>query len=168
MAAFKDSLKLPTAELRKIERDQEINPDHHFDFLYRGTGSQLRILKKSLTTPPHIWCCALLIPSHSTTHTTTEWRKTHEVCALEEYRKHHHSRGNPDMVMSNAGFATSEDYPFLGSSPDGYVCGPNALESYGLVKVKCPSIVDMHQLMLALMLISSVNLQPSLAVTRKF
>ena len=42
------------------------------------------------------------------------------------------------MVISNAGFAISEHYPFLGASPDGYVFDPNALESYGLVEVKCP------------------------------
>ena len=42
------------------------------------------------------------------------------------------------MVISNAGFAILEDHPFLGTSPDGYVCDPNALESYGLDEVKCP------------------------------
>ena len=67
-----------------------------------------------------------------------KWGKTHEACALEEYRKHHHSRGNPDLVISNASFAISEDYPFLGASPGGYVCDPNVLEFYGLVEVKCP------------------------------
>ena len=42
------------------------------------------------------------------------------------------------MLISNAGFVISEDHPFLGTSPDGYVCDPDALESYGLVEVKCP------------------------------
>ena len=41
------------------------------------------------------------------------------------------------MVIFNAGFAMLEDHPFLGTSPDGYVCNPNALESYDLVEVKC-------------------------------
>ena len=42
------------------------------------------------------------------------------------------------MVISNAGFVILEEYPFLGASPDGCVCDPYALESYGLVEVKFP------------------------------
>ena len=64
---FKDSLKLPTAELNE---KQEINPNNHFSFLHAGTGSQLCILERSLSAFQlllHIvWCCALLIPSHLT------------------------------------------------------------------------------------------------------
>ena len=43
--------------------------------------------------------------------------------------RNHHNRGNPDLIISNAGFAISEDHPFLGASPDDYVYDPNALES---------------------------------------
>ena len=123
---------------------QEINPDRRFD----GTGSWLRILERSSTTPPHHLVLRIIDPKPFSC-AATEWGKAHEACALDEYRKHYHSRGNPDAVMSNAGFSISEDHPFLGASPDGYVYDPNAMESYGLVKVKCPyKYRGMHQLML--------------------
>ena len=42
------------------------------------------------------------------------------------------------ILTWNAGFAISEDYLFLGESPDEYVYDPNLLEFYGLIEVKCP------------------------------
>ena len=51
---------------------------------------------------------------------------------------------NPDLVISNAGFAISEDYPFLSTSLDGYVCDPNVLGSCGLVEVKYPYKYHRH------------------------
>ena len=58
-------------------------------------------------------------------------------CALEEYRKYHQSRGNTDLVTTKAGFVISQDNPFLGASPDGFVYDPSALDSFGLVEIKC-------------------------------
>ena len=42
------------------------------------------------------------------------------------------------MVTSSAGFVISEENPFLGASPDGYVYDPSKLQSFGLVEIKCP------------------------------
>ena len=39
---------------------------------------------------------------------------------------------------NKAGFVISSEYPFNGTSPDGYVYDPVATEQYGLVEIKCP------------------------------
>ena len=129
VAAFKE---LPTAELRRIERetrDQSRSPLWFSVYRYRSTASCFgEIFKRLPSTPSHHLVLHIIDPKPFNC-VATEWGKTHEACALEEYQKHHHNRSNPDMVISNAGFAISEHYPFLGASPDGYVFDPNALES---------------------------------------
>ena len=42
------------------------------------------------------------------------------------------------VVVTKAGFVISSEYPFNGTSPDGYVYDPVATEQYGLVEIKCP------------------------------
>ena len=42
------------------------------------------------------------------------------------------------MVTAKAGFVILQDNPFLGASPDGFVYDPGALDSFGLVEIKCP------------------------------
>ena len=70
VAAFKDSLKLPTAELKRIERetrDQSRSPLWFSVCRYR---SQLHILERSSSAFQlllhTIWYCTLFIPSHLT------------------------------------------------------------------------------------------------------
>ena len=94
------------------------------------------IFKCLPTTTPHRLVLCIIDPKPFNC-AAIEWGKTHGACALEECRKHHYSRGNLDLVISNAVFAISEDYSFLGILP-GYVCDPNVLKSYGLVEVKYP------------------------------
>ena len=141
VAAFKESLKLPTAEIRRIERETRDQSRSSLWFSvrkYRITASYFgEIFRRLPSTPPHHLVLRVIDPKPFNC-AATEWGKTHEACALEQYRKYYHSRGNPDLVTSSAGFAISEDHPFLGASPDGYVYDPSALQSFGLVEVKCP------------------------------
>ena len=141
VAAFKESLKLPTAELRRIEqetRDQSRSSLWFSQRKYRITASFFgEIFKRLPSTPPHHLVLRIIDPKPFNC-AATEWGKTHEACALEAYRNHHRSRGNTDLVTSSAGFVISEENPFLGASPDGYVYDPSTLQSFGLVEIKCP------------------------------
>ena len=105
---------------------------------YRITASFFgEIFKRLPSTPPHHLVLRIIDPKPFNC-AATEWGKTHEACAIQEYKNYHHSRGNTDLVTSGAGFVISEDNPFLGASPDGYVYDPNVLECFGLVEIKCP------------------------------
>ena len=92
VAAFKDSLKFPTAELNE---KQEINPfsarRYRITALYFG-----EIFKCFPTTTPHRLVLCIIDPKPFNC-AAIEWGKTHEACALEECQKHHYSRGNPSV-----------------------------------------------------------------------
>ena len=99
------------------------------------------IFKHLPTTPPHHLVVRIIDPNCA----ATEWGKIHQTCAFEKYQKYHHSRGNPNR--SNAGFATSENHPFLGVPLDSYVYDPSTLEFLAWSKLNALiSTVDMHQL----------------------
>ena len=91
VAAFKDSLKLPTAEIRRIERetkDQSRSPLWFSVRRYRITASYFgEIFKHLPTTLHHLVLC--IIDPKPFNCAATEWGKIHEACALEEYQKHH-------------------------------------------------------------------------------
>ena len=115
VAAFKESLKLPTSELRRIEqdtRDQSRSSLWFSQRKYRITSSFFgEIFKRLPSTPPHHLVLRIIDPKPFNC-AATEWGKTHEACALEAYRNHHHKNGNTDLVTSSAGFVISEDNHF--------------------------------------------------------
>ena len=46
--------------------------------------------------------------------------------------------GHNDLVAVKVGFVISEDFPFLGATPDASVHDPSRTDQYGLVEIKCP------------------------------
>lgn len=141
VAAFKQSLKLPASKIREIERetrDQAQSPLWFSVRKYRITASFFgEIFSRLPQTPPHHLVLRIIDPKPFSS-AATEWGKVHESVALEQYIKYHKDRGNVSLVASNAGFVISEDEPYLGASPDGYVYDPSSLECFGLVEIKCP------------------------------
>ena len=141
ISAFKESLKLPASELRKIERetkDQSRSPYWYSVRKYRITASYFgEIFKRLPSTHPHHLVLRIIDPKPFKC-AATDWGKAHESCALEQYMKYQKDRGNTNLVISSAGFVISESYPFLGASPDGYVYDPSSSEPFGLVEIKCP------------------------------
>ncbi len=58
--------------------------------------------------------------------------------ALEQYEKLKKEAGHFDLYTCPSGFVISEDYPFLGASPDSVVYDPLSSNSFGLAEVKRP------------------------------
>lgn len=68
-----------------------------------------------------------------------DYGKLMEKPALEEYVKHQHSNGHPDLYATASGFIVSLQHPFLGTSPDANVYDPcDPLQPYGFGEIKCP------------------------------
>ena len=87
VAAFKDSLKLPTAKLRGLKetRDQSRSSLWFSVCRYRITASYFgEIFKRLPTTPLHHLVLHIIDPKPFNC-TAIEWENTHEACALEEY-----------------------------------------------------------------------------------
>ena len=138
VAAFKQSLKLPTSKIREIERetrDQAQSPLWFSVRKYRITASFFgEIFSRLPHTAPHHLVLRIIDPKPF----ATEWGRVHESVALEQYIRYHKDLGNVGLVASSAVFVISEHEPYLGASPDGYVYDPSSLECFGLVEIKCP------------------------------
>ena len=46
--------------------------------------------------------------------------------------------GHNDLYVGPSGFVISDEYPFLGASPDAVVYEPSLPYPHGLAEVKCP------------------------------
>ena len=73
--------------------------------------------------------------SHRFSSAATDWGKTHESVARDQYEALHAAQ-HTDSVCQGSGLFLSTEYPMFGASPDGLVqctcCGE------GLVEIKCP------------------------------
>jgi len=66
------------------------------------------------------------------------WGKCKEPVALQRYIDLQLTSGHNGLVPVKAGFVISEDFPFLGATPDACVHDPSRTDQYGLVEIKCP------------------------------
>ena len=67
-----------------------------------------------------------------------EWGKANEEVALQQYERYQHSAGHSHLFSCRSGFIVSDDYPFLGASPDTVVYDPDTEDPFGLAEIKCP------------------------------
>lgn len=139
--AFKESLRLSPEKIRALERDtidQSHSPQWYHARRYRLTASNFgRVFNMLPSTPPDSFVRQILHPQHLCTRAIL-WGKSHEAEAFEKYTKHQCDCGHVGLVAVKAGFVVSEDHPFLGASPDGYVHDPGSVDQYGVLELKCP------------------------------
>jgi hypothetical protein len=139
---FKKSLCLPSEKLREIEqstRTQSQSSLWHTVRRYRLTASYFgTIYKRKASTSPHSLVMQI-IQRKPFTSEATEWGIQNESVALRRYVELQHHTGHNGLYCSKSGFVISEEYPFLGASPDAVVHDPtNVLEPFGVVEIKCP------------------------------
>ena len=141
VTSFKKTLELSPQQIRELEhntREQYQSELWYSARHYRLTASTFgRILQLLPTTPPDSLVKQLLHPKSFSTN-ATEWGKENEPIALQKYVEHQLSTGHTGLVTCSAGFVVSEEHPFLGASPDAYVCDPCSPNQFGLVEIKCP------------------------------
>lgn len=141
VAMFKESLRLPSHKIRELEqntRSQCRSSLWYSARRYRITASFFGEIRRRLpTTPPHS-LVSRIIESKQFVSPATEWGKSHEDLAIELYIQQKHADGNTNLYCCKSGFVVSEDYPFLGASPDGSVYDPSSPDQFGSLEVKCP------------------------------
>ena len=142
IAAFKESLKLPSDKLRQIE--QSTRDQRHSDMWfsarrYRITASRFGdILHRRSTTPPDALVLSILQPK-SFSSPATNWGVQKEPLAIEAYITYQHEQGKAGLTVGPCGIIVSESYPFLGATPDGTVYDPTFTgQPFGFIEVKCP------------------------------
>lgn len=68
----------------------------------------------------------------------TEWGTQHESEAIQQYLRHQHCHGHPQLIVAPCGFYVCKPYPYLGASPDGAIYDPSSpSEPFGFLEVKC-------------------------------
>jgi hypothetical protein len=138
---FKKSLHVSALKLRQIEqntRDQSQSALWFSVRRYRITASYFGAVRRRLpTTPPQSLVLQILEGKQFLTP-ATEWGKKHEQLALKQYEEYQHRSGHEGLYTCRSGFVISEDYPYLGVSPDAVVYDPTSTEQFGLAEVKCP------------------------------
>ena len=95
------------------------------------------VLRRCADTPPDSLVLRI-IKQRQFTSTATDWGIRNELVALQEYESYQKSHRHSDITVCSAGFVICETHPFLGASPDAYVCDPSRQDQYGLVEIKCP------------------------------
>ena len=138
---FKRSLQLPLHKLREIEqstRDQHQSPLWYSVRQYRITASYFgAVYRRKASTPPQSLVLQI-IGAKQFTSQATEWGKVKESAALQMYKNVQNQSGHDGLFYSKSGFVISEQYPFLGASPDAVVHDTQETNPFGLAEVKCP------------------------------
>jgi len=123
VTAFKESLAVTADKVREVERntrDQHQSPFWYSVRRFRLTASMFgRIFQRLPTTPPDSLVKELLHSKQIST-SATEWGKSKESTALQEYIAYNNMLGRTEMVVCKSGFVICQQYPFLGASPDAY------------------------------------------------
>ena len=142
IAAFKESLKLPSDKLRQIE--QSTRDQRHSDMWfsarrYQITASQFGdILRRRSTTPPDALVLSILQPK-SFSSPATNWGVQKEPLAIEAYITYQHEQGKAGLTVGPCRIIVSESYSFLGATSDGTVYDPTCTDQpFGFIEVKCP------------------------------
>lgn len=140
VSEFIKSLQLTAARIRAIERHttQQRNSAQWFEARrYRLTASFFgEVLRRRPETVPDALVLRI-IQQNQFTSVSTEWGIKNEAVALKEYELYQKSHGHSDITICSAGFVIYESHPFLGASPDAYVCDNVRQDQFGLVEIKC-------------------------------
>ena len=86
---------------------------------------------------PQSLLCYKLFEKKTFWSEAVEWGKTHKDIALEQYKEQQNAAGHNGLFYTKSGFVISEEYPFLGASPDAVVYDSSCTESFGLAEIKC-------------------------------
>ena len=86
---------------------------------------------------PQSLLCYKLLEKKTFWSEAVEWGKTHEDIALEQYKEQQNAASHNGLFYTKSGFVISEEYPFLGASPDAVVYDSSCTESFGLAEIKC-------------------------------
>ena len=103
----------------------------YYSVLLRGSSSQATNYSTAMTRSKNSWHKVFESPA-------TNWGKKCEDVALKMYTEHQHRLGHADLYTCRSGFVISEEYPFLGASPDAVVYDPTSSDQFGLAEVKYP------------------------------
>ena len=95
------------------------------------------IYRRRPTTLPQSLVLRILEPRKFFSE-ATDYGTRNEERALKKYLSYQHSKGHSSLYYSKSGFVISEDYPFLGASPDAVVHDPSSDIEFGLAEVKFP------------------------------
>ena len=132
---------MPSDRIRDIEqhtRNQSHTSLWYEARRYRLTASFFGLVsRRRPSTSPHSLVLSIL-QYKSFESAATEWGKKYEDIAIEKYVAIQRESGHSDLYACKSGFVISEEYPFLGASPDAAVYDPSAEKSFGLAEVKCP------------------------------
>ena len=135
---FKESLHLTNEQIELATREQRLSSTWFSARQYHLTASIFgEILHHRPDTPPDNTVKRILHPK-SFYSVQTEWGITQEPVAIQEYIRYQQSAGYYDLVVHPSGFIVSEDYSYLGASPDGVITCPSLPEQHGYLEVKCP------------------------------
>lgn len=105
---------------------------------YRLTASYFGLVRnRRPSTSPHSLVMRILNPT-SFSSPATDWGKANEKAAIEQYVRIQNETGHADLYACSSGFVISEQYPFLGASPDAAVYDPSVSDPFGVAEVKCP------------------------------
>ena len=135
---FKKCLPKKCREIEFKTREQANSALWYSARRYRLMASYFgAVRQRRPSTPPHSLVLQILGTS-TFTSPATEWGKTNEKKALQLYQEKQHESGHKDLYACPSGFVISEEYPFLGASPDAAVYDPSVSDPFGLAEVKCP------------------------------
>lgn len=141
VSSLKTSLALPLDRIRDIEQHTR-NQSHTSLWFevrkFRLTASFFgAVSRRRPSTSPNSLVLSIL-QRKSFESAATEWGKNNEEKAIELYVRIQQECGHSDLYACKSGFVISEEYPFLGASPDAAVYDPSTAKSFGLAEVKCP------------------------------
>ena len=135
------------------------------------------VLRQRADTPPDSLVLRI-IKQRQFTSTATDWGIRNELVALQEYESYQKSHRHSDITVCSAGFVICESHPFLGASPDAYVCDPSRQDQYGLVaplsirkfplKKLAARLIFAHGSLLKLMVLKQYILDITTHTTHKF
>ena len=134
VAEFKRSLYLPPEKCREIEqntREQSQSSLWYSVRRYRITASYFGLTRRWLPTTPPQYLVLQVLGASSFSSQATEWEKKNEPIALQQYVQHQRSKGHDGLYCCSSGLVVSEQYPFLGASPDAAVYDPTHVRVSG-------------------------------------
>ena len=140
---FKNDLCLSEEEISRIEQETcEQSNDNTGQWRYlrrcRLTASNFGfICKRRKSTPVANAVKSLLYKSPSSNVSSLRWGRENESSARKSYEKEMEMRKNP-IITTRAGLVISQEYGFLGCSPDDWVKDEFASDKRGVAEYKCP------------------------------
>ena len=138
---LKKTLCMSPQKLREIEQSTRNQNQSSLGFSvrrYRLTASNFgAVCHRHPNTPPHSLVMQIICNKQFSS-AATEWGRSQEPVAREEYVRVQRESGHHSLYTCPSGFMISEQYPYLGASPDGVVHDSSSENPFGLLEIKCP------------------------------